>query len=89
MGAINSPLSSFHFYIFQLPVLFLPIIFSSKFNILYDYMVITAQKNSKNIIEAILWRLCTGATWHDIPQELCPLQTAYNRFHHRQVKILF
>ncbi|HGH3628545.1 transposase [Acinetobacter gandensis] len=52
-------------------------------------MVITAQKNSKNIIEAILWKLCTGATWHDIRQELCPLQTAYNRFHHRQVKILF
>ncbi|MBP7218705.1 transposase [Acinetobacter terrestris] len=46
-------------------------------------MVITAQKNSKNIIEAILWKLCTGATWHDIPQELCPLQTAYNRFNHR------
>jgi hypothetical protein len=44
-------------------------------------MVISAQKNSKNIIEAILLRLCTGATWHDIPQELCPLQTAYNRFH--------
>ncbi|WP_228135338.1 IS5 family transposase [Acinetobacter indicus] len=37
-------------------------------------------KNSRNIMEAILWRLRTGATWRDIPQEFCPWQTAYNRF---------
>ncbi len=37
-------------------------------------------KNSRNIMEAILWKLRTGATWRDIPQELCPWQTAYNRF---------
>ncbi|WP_314296125.1 IS5 family transposase [Acinetobacter schindleri] len=37
-------------------------------------------KNSRNIMEAILWKLRTGATWRDIPQEFCPWQTAYNRF---------
>ncbi|WP_228127354.1 IS5 family transposase [Acinetobacter lwoffii] len=37
-------------------------------------------KNSRNIMEAILWKLHTGATWRDIPQEFCPWQTAYNRF---------
>ncbi len=31
-------------------------------------------------MEAILWKLRTGATWRDIPQEFCPLQIAYNRF---------
>lgn len=36
--------------------------------------------NSRNIIEAILWKLPTGATWRDIPQEFCPWQTAYNHF---------
>ncbi|MDM1487402.1 transposase [Acinetobacter towneri] len=25
-------------------------------------------------------KLSTDATWRDIPQELCPWQTAYNRF---------
>ncbi|WP_404798758.1 IS5 family transposase [Acinetobacter towneri] len=37
-------------------------------------------KNSRNIMEAILWKLRTGATWRDISQELCPWQIAYNRF---------
>ena len=31
-------------------------------------------------MEAILWKLRTGATWRDIPQEFCPWKTAYNRF---------
>lgn len=39
-----------------------------------------SKKNSRNIMEAILWKLRTGATWRDIPQELCPWQTAYNLF---------
>ena len=37
-------------------------------------------KNSRNIMEAILWKLRTGATWRDIPEEFCPWKTAYNRF---------
>ena len=36
-------------------------------------------KNSRNIMEAILWKLRTGATWRDIPEEFCPWKTAYNR----------
>jgi hypothetical protein len=31
-------------------------------------------------MEAILWKLRTGAPWRDIPKELCPWKTAYNRF---------
>lgn len=27
-------------------------------------------KNSRNIMEAILWKLRTGATWRDIPEDL-------------------
>lgn len=30
-------------------------------------------------MEAILWKLCTDATWRDIPEEFCPWKTAYNR----------
>ena len=37
-------------------------------------------KNSRKIMEAILWKLRTGATWRDIPEEFCPWKTAYNRF---------
>lgn len=37
-------------------------------------------KNSRNVLEAIVWKLRTGAPWRDIPQELCPWKTAYNRF---------
>ena len=37
-------------------------------------------KNSREVMEAILWKLRTGAPWRDIPKELCPWKTAYNRF---------
>lgn len=37
-------------------------------------------KNDRNIMEAILWKLRTGAPWRDVPQEFCPWKTAYNRF---------
>ena len=46
-------------------------------------------KNSRNIMEAILWKLRTGATWRDIPQEFCPWQTAYNRFNRWAAKGLW
>jgi len=36
--------------------------------------------NNLNIMEAILWKLRTGAPWRDIPDSFCPWQTAYNRF---------
>ena len=37
-------------------------------------------KDSRDVMEAIIWKLRTGAPWRDIPIELCPWQTAYNRF---------
>jgi len=37
-------------------------------------------KNNRNVMEAILWKIRTGATWRDIPKELCPWTTAFNRF---------
>lgn len=37
-------------------------------------------KNDRNILEAIFWKLRTGAPWRDVPEELCPWKTAYNRF---------
>ena len=37
-------------------------------------------KNSREVMEAILWKLRTGAPWRDIPKELCSWQTAYSRF---------
>jgi len=37
-------------------------------------------KDSRKIIEAILWRLRTGCPWRDIPAELCLWETAYARF---------
>ncbi len=46
-------------------------------------------KNSRNIMEVILWKLRTCATWRDIPQEFCPWQTAYNRFNRWAIKGLW
>jgi len=37
-------------------------------------------KNSREVMEAVLWKLRTGAPWRDIPVEFCPWSTAYNRF---------
>ena len=37
-------------------------------------------KNDRNIMEAILWKLRTGAPWRDVPKEFCVWKTAYNRF---------
>ena len=46
-------------------------------------------KNSRNVMEAILWKLRTGAPWRDIPKELCPWQTAFNRFNRWAAKGLW
>ncbi len=32
------------------------------------------------MLEAVLWRLCTGAPWRDLPTRYGPWQTAYSRF---------
>lgn len=36
--------------------------------------------NNRNVIEAILWKIRTGAQWREVPPELCPWKTAFNRF---------
>ena len=40
-------------------------------------------------MEAILWKLRTGAAWRDIPEDLCPWKTAYNRFNRWAMKGLW
>jgi transposase len=37
-------------------------------------------KTTRDTVEAILWRLRTGAPWRDLPEEFGPWKTAYNRF---------
>ena len=36
--------------------------------------------NNRNVMEAIFWKLRTGAQWREIPEKFCPWSTAYNRF---------
>ncbi len=36
--------------------------------------------NNRNVMEAILWKLRTGAQWREIPENFCPWSTAYNLF---------
>ena len=39
-----------------------------------------SSKNNRNVMEAILWKIRTGAQWREVPVELCPWKTAFNRF---------
>ena len=46
-----------------------------------DYVIrVNNRKVLDGVMEAILWKLRTGSPWRDIPAELCPWKTAYNRF---------
>ena len=45
--------------------------------------------NDRQVMEAILWKLRTGAPWRDTPREFCPWKTAYNRFNRWAVKGLW
>jgi len=45
--------------------------------------------NDRQVMEAILWKLRTGAPWHDVPREFCPWKTAYNRFNRWAAKELW
>ena len=46
-------------------------------------------KNSRNVMEGIIWKLRTGAPWRDIPEALCPWTTAFNRFNRWAAKGLW
>ena len=48
-----------------------------------------SSKNNRNVMEAILWKLRTGSPWRDVPKELCPWKTAYNRFNRWAAKGLW
>jgi hypothetical protein len=37
-------------------------------------------KNSRDVMEAILWKLRVGCPWYDVPEEFCPWKTAFNKF---------
>jgi Putative transposase of IS4/5 family (DUF4096) len=37
-------------------------------------------KNSRNVMEGILWKLRVGCPWYDLPEEFGPWKTAYNKF---------
>ncbi len=46
-------------------------------------------KNDRNVMEAILWKLRTGAPWRDVPREFGLWKTAYNRFNRWAAKGLW
>jgi len=37
-------------------------------------------KDHRTVVNAILWRLRTGAPWRDLPERFGPWQTVYSRF---------
>lgn len=39
-----------------------------------------ASENDRQMMEAIIWKLRTGAPWEDIPSELCAWKKAYDCF---------
>ena len=37
-------------------------------------------RGHRQVVNGLLWRLCTGAQWRDLPERYGPWQTAYDRF---------
>ena len=37
-------------------------------------------QDARTVLNGIIWILCTGAPWRDLPQEFGPWQTVYKRF---------
>jgi len=37
-------------------------------------------KDHRTVVDAVLWRLKTGAPWRDLPERYGPWQTVYSRF---------
>jgi transposase len=45
-----------------------------------DYTVGEPGRDDRNFVEAVLWWRRAGAPWRDLPAELGPWQTVFNRF---------
>ena len=46
----------------------------------HELFWLSSLNNDRDVMEAILLKLRTGAPWRDIPVSLCSWKTAYNRF---------
>ena len=46
-------------------------------------------RNSRDVMEGILWKLRVGCPWEDLPKEFGPWKTAYNRFNRWAAKGLW
>lgn len=46
-------------------------------------------RDTRTVMEAIIWKIRTGSPWRDIPTELGPWKTAYNRFNRMAEKGLW
>lgn len=38
------------------------------------------RRDDRTVLNAVLWKLCSGAAWRDVPERYGPWQTAYERF---------
>lgn len=41
-------------------------------------------RNHRQVVNGVLWRLRTGASWRDVPERYGPWQTVYERFARRR-----
>jgi transposase len=37
-------------------------------------------RDHRQVVNGLMWKLCTGAQWRDLPERYGPWQTAYERF---------
>ena len=37
-------------------------------------------QDARGVLNGVLWVLCTGAPWHDLPSRYPPFQTCHRRF---------
>lgn len=38
------------------------------------------RRDDRSVLNAVFWKLCSGAAWRDVPERYGPWQTAYERF---------
>ena len=37
-------------------------------------------RDHRQVVNGLMWKLCTGAQWRDLPERYGPWQTVYERF---------